>query len=237
MAGSEKQIENHKRNAKIYWWLPGLQVAVGAAARSLPCRFFRAPFSGRFFTRTPMKCLPILLTLALITGGSLLFAEEAEKKEPAPTKPAEEAKPDDGAKKADEFQAYEGEITAKRVNIRSGPSTNYRSLMRAKQGFGVLVVGDAGDWLKIAVPTECLLWIHKNFVKLSDNGESGTVTADKVNVRMAPEPEADIVGQVNTGAELEVTGGEGEWLEIAAPPTTCAYVHKDYVKRVEAKQQ
>jgi len=193
-----------------------------------------------------MKRLPIILALALISGRSLLFAEDAEKKDPAPAKAAEETKPDDGkkadeakpddAKKADEFQPYEGEITAKRVNIRSGPSTNYRSLMRAKQGFGVLVVGDAGEWLKIAVPTECLLWIHKNFVKVSDNGESGTVSADHVNVRMAPEAEADIVGQVNTGTELEVTGGEGEWLEIAAPPTTCAYVHKEYVKRVEPKQ-
>jgi len=182
-----------------------------------------------------MKRLPIILALVILAGGSLLFAEDAEKKDPAPAKADEEAKPDDG-KKADEFPAYEGEITAKRVNIRSGPGTNYRSLMRAKQGFGVLVVGEAGDWLKIAVPTECLLWIHKNYVKVSDDGESGTVSADHVNVRMAPEPEADIVGQVNTGAELEVTGGEGEWLEIAAPPTTFAYVHKDYVKRVEPKQ-
>ena len=99
----------------------------------------------------------------------------------------------------------------------------------------VLVLGEEGEWLKSAVPNECWLWINKNYVKVYEGGGRGMVTGEKVNVRMLPEAEADIVGQVTAGTELEITGGEADWLEIAPPPTTYAYVHKDYLKRVESE--
>ena len=205
-----------------------------------------------------MKLLTGFLTFAFIASASLLLAEEQKKQDqpkPAATEekkadtPAQgaEAKKDQPAKTDDkaaaeardakpELEPYEAEITGARVNIRSGPSTNYRSLLRAKKGFGVLAFGLEGEWIKIAVPNECLLWIKKNYVKVYESGGRGMVTGEKVSVRMLPEAEADIVGQVTAGTELEITGGEGEWLEIAPPPTTFAYVHKDYLKRVEVAE-
>ena len=206
-----------------------------------------------------MKLLTGFLTFAFIACASLLLAED-QKKQDAPKPPAtEEKKADNPAPAADakkdqpakdddkpkaegqqdakpEFEPYEAEITGSRVNIRSGPSANYRSLLRAKKGFGVLVVGQEGEWTKIAVPNECLLWIKKNYVKVHESGGRGVITGERVNVRMLPEAEADIVGQVTAGTEIEITGGEADWLEIAPPPTTYAYVHKDYLKRVEAAE-
>ena len=190
-----------------------------------------------------MKLFGILLaSIAPIICCPFVSAEEkggdqAQRKAEAPDARQPAGKADAAAEEKPAFEPYEGEIIASRVNIRSGPSTNYRSLLRAKKGFGVIVTGQEGDWLRIAVPLECLLWIHKDYVKVSEDGKSGRVTGDRVNVRIAPEAEADIVGQVVEGDELEVTGAEGDWLEIAAPPTASAWVHKDYVKRVGQQQQ
>lgn len=129
------------------------------------------------------------------------------------------------------FPAYEAVVTARRVNIRSGPSTNYTRLMRANPGYRVLVTGEHNDWLRIGMPAECLLWVSKDYVKLDVQTKIGEVTAENVNVRVAPKLGADVVGQVNEGMFLVVTSSEGEWYEVRPPSTTSAWVHRDFVER------
>lgn len=138
--------------------------------------------------------------------------------------------------KEEPFAAYEGEITGKRVNVRSGPGKNFTRVLKVNKGYKVLVTGRHGEWLRIRVPDECLLWIWKDYVKLDEETNTGTVTDDNVNVRIAPKLGADVVGQVDEGSQVAVTGGEGDWYEIKPPPTTSAWVHSDYVKRVEAEE-
>ena len=143
----------------------------------------------------------------------------------------------EGAKEQEKpFQPYVGEITAKRVYVRSGRGTNFTPIARANTGYRVLVVGQAQEWLKIRMPPECLLWIWKSYVDLDPETKIGKVNADSVNVRVAPELGADVVGQVAEGMQVEVTGGEGDWYEIKPPATTAAWVHSDYVRKVGADE-
>jgi len=143
----------------------------------------------------------------------------------------------DNAKEQEKtYQPWVGEITGKRVNIRSGPGTNFTRIARANSGYRVLVIGRNQQWLKIKIPPECLMWIWKSYVDLDPETNIGRVTADNVNVRVAPKLGADVVGQVDEGAQVEVTGGEGDWYEIKPPSTTAAWVHSDYVKAVEPEE-
>jgi len=131
---------------------------------------------------------------------------------------------------------YEAEITGKRVNIRSGPGKNFSRILKVNAGYRVVVTGRHDKWLRIRMPAECLLWIWKEYVELDDETNTGTVTADNVNVRVEPKLGADVVGQVDEDARLVVTGDDGDWYEIEPPATTAAWVHSDYVKRVEPEK-
>ena len=131
------------------------------------------------------------------------------------------------------FAAYEAEITGDRVNIRSGPGQNFTRLMRANEGYRVIVIDQHGEWLRIAMPPECLLWIHSDYMRQQSDSNTGVVTGSRVNVRVGPEPKADVVGQVTRGMAVVITARIGKWYEIRPPSTTSACVHSDFVKRVE----
>lgn len=177
--------------------------------------------------------------------GLWALAEEPRKDEQKKDQPAQDQqKKDDGKKddskakdegKKDEpkSEPYKAEITAKRVNVRSGPGTNYHSLFKASKGYVVIVRGVEGEWARLQVPAGCLLWIHRDYVDLDEASSTGRVTGDNVNVRIAPVEDADIVGQVSEGVQVCVTGEEGQWYEIKGPDAASLWVHTSYIKRLE----
>ena len=167
-----------------------------------------------------MKLRTLLAAIILAAFSASAIAEENE----------------DGAKKEKPFPVYEGEIAADRVNIRSGPGTNHARLLKVNKGYQVTVTGRRDDWLRIQVPNECFLWIWRDYVSLDTETNIGKVTADKVNVRVEPKLGAEVVGQVDEGACVVVTGDEGGWYEIRPPSTAAAWVHSDLVQRVEPEK-
>jgi len=56
-------------------------------------------------------------------------------------------------------------VCASRVQVRSGPGTNYKVIGMADKGDRVDVRGRQGDWLKIAPLPECTLWISRDYVE------------------------------------------------------------------------
>ena len=71
---------------------------------------------------------------------------------------------------------YVGEVTGSRVNVRTGPHLSYDVLMSAEEGQKVYVIEEKGDWLKIRLPRDLRLWIHKDMVDVQKNGENGLVS-------------------------------------------------------------
>ncbi len=59
----------------------------------------------------------------------------------------------------------EGVVAASRVNIRSGPGINYRSIGRLEKGARVTVRDTKGQWLKIAPVPGCSAWVSEEYVK------------------------------------------------------------------------
>ena len=56
---------------------------------------------------------------------------------------------------------------------------------------------------------------------------------DNLNLREGPEITYLIIDVLNSGTVLEVTGTEGEWLEVITPEQKEGWVHGDFVKLVE----
>jgi len=157
-----------------------------------------------------------------------------EKKPDAPEKKADAAEGGDTEKA--KFPEYEAEVTGSRVSIRSGPNVDYKRVMRASKGLHVIVVGEEQDWARILVPAGRVVWVHSSLVTVDPETNVGVVTADKVNIRMNPEPEADVLGQLSRDTRVEVTGGEGDWVEIKPPSAATVFISKEYLKRIEPEK-
>lgn len=57
-------------------------------------------------------------------------------------------------------------ITGNKVNVRAGAGINYTVVGALPKGAKLVVRGTFGEWLKIAPPPACSLWVNKDLVKI-----------------------------------------------------------------------
>ena len=62
----------------------------------------------------------------------------------------------------------EGKVAVSKVSVRSGPGINYRPVGTLTRDTAVDVRGSRNDWLKIAAPSSCRLWISSQYVERAD---------------------------------------------------------------------
>jgi len=71
-----------------------------------------------------------------------------------------------------------GVVTATALNVRTGPSTNYKVVCVLKKGQTVKIFGKLGDWYAIYEPaTGCVGAVSSKYIKVSSGG--GTTTTPK----------------------------------------------------------
>ncbi|MBT3194025.1 MAG: SH3 domain-containing protein [Verrucomicrobia bacterium] len=58
----------------------------------------------------------------------------------------------------------DGVVAAGSVRVRSGPGIGYRPVGTLEKGTKVETLGTKGDWLRIAPPPACTVWISETFV-------------------------------------------------------------------------
>jgi len=58
----------------------------------------------------------------------------------------------------------------------------------------------------------------------------GVVSANKLNVRISPSPNARVVAVLDKGASVNVLRRQGEWFEIAAPASSSVWVASSFLK-------
>jgi uncharacterized protein YraI len=121
-------------------------------------------------------------------------------------------------------------VIADRLNIRSGPSTNYEIMGQLQRGDVLPVRGVQGDWISFPLPASMPVWIHKDLVR------DGEVLGDRVNLRAGPSTRHNRVGSVVRGDKLKTIEVRGDWLKIQPPASVLGWVHKDYVVDSEGGQ-
>ncbi|MCA8920607.1 MAG: SH3 domain-containing protein [Planctomycetes bacterium] len=117
-----------------------------------------------------------------------------------------------------------GAITGDGVALRAGPGTNHPVMKRLNKGDSVTVLGQEGEWVKVAARA----FVGRKYVE-KINATQGRVTSSGLYVRS--QPNMDKTSQVRTVGRnhvFEVVGVRGAWLEVA----THAYVHQNYVQQV-----
>lgn len=124
------------------------------------------------------------------------------------------------------FKSFTGKIIGSNVRMRAKADLDSHIIDELAKDEYVVVTGEKGDFYAVAAPSNLKAYIFRGFVIDS------VVEGDRVNVRLAPDREAPIVGHYSTGHPIDgkICKGNKKWLEIDAPKGTEFFVAKEYVE-------
>jgi len=129
------------------------------------------------------------------------------------------------------FLPFTGKIAKAKVRLRASPAMDSPIIRELNQGELLVVEGEEEDFYAVKAPEDTRGFIFRTFVL------EGTIEGNKVNVRLEPNTESPIIGQLNSGDRVEgrVSPVNNKWLEIHVPKGVHFYVSRDYVKKVGDK--
>lgn len=132
-----------------------------------------------------------------------------------------------------------GKVNTNIANVRSGANVNFEILGKLKKGQKVVVLGKTQTWLKIKLPEDMPVFINSQFVQVRLES-SGTISANRVNVRAKPDIKSNILTQLNKGDIVNILSKKDDWLKIK-PTSACAgWISEelvDYVKNYSEEEE
>lgn len=128
--------------------------------------------------------------------------------------------------KKSSFRQFTGRVLGSHVRLRTHPDVDSAIVRELGKDDLIVVTGEKEDFYEIAAPADIKAYIFRSFVL--DN----TVEGNRVNVRLAPDLDAPIIGHLNTGDRIQgkVADRNSKWLEIVPPSNTKFYVAKDFIE-------
>jgi len=123
------------------------------------------------------------------------------------------------------FKPFTGKILGNKVRLRSSPDLQGAILTELNRDDLLLVVNEIGNFYAVEAPTEVNAYIYRTYLF------DGKIDANRVNVRLAPNKEAPILGCLSQGDTVQIKGSssDGKWLQISAPKTLPFYISKDFI--------
>ena len=134
----------------------------------------------------------------------------------------------------------EGEVVGQNVYVRSQSTVRAYPVGRLSNPARVIVVDSVAGWLKIVPPPGVFSIVHKDYVELAANGQTGTITGENVRVRCGTD-QVDL-GEctkhwaaqryVNTGDVVTIVGQGTDFYKIAPPQGAYVWISAQYVRRL-----
>lgn len=128
-------------------------------------------------------------------------------------------------------------VTASKLNVRSGPGTNYESFHTLWQGNVITVIGESNGWYKIQLSNGKTGWVSGTYLQFSGTtapgkelSTTGTVTASKLNVRSGPGTSYSITHTLWQGNTIKISGESNGWYKIQLSNGTTGWVSSTYIK-------
>lgn len=126
------------------------------------------------------------------------------------------------------YQAFTGKVVGSTVRLRLHPDVDSQIVKELVRDELLVVTGEKNDFYAVEPPSTMKAYIFRSFVL--DNVVEGA----RVNVRLAPELNAPVIGYMNTGDKVCGTISEKnhKWLEIAIPKSVRFFVAKEYLEKI-----
>lgn len=120
-----------------------------------------------------------------------------------------------------------GVVTAKTLNVRVRPTTQFSVTGKLRKGDHVVVLKREGDWYMISAPANSSVWVSRAFI----NGD--TITK-RVNLRCGPSVAFKKYTTVNPGLKVVVLDNSNkDWVKIAPPKGLAVYVNAQFVSIIK----
>ena len=122
--------------------------------------------------------------------------------------------------------SFTGRIVGEHVRMRTGADLESQIVRELNKGELVVITGESNDFYAIEPPPGISGYVFRSFV--IDN----VIEGSRVNVRLAPDRDAPIIGRLSTGDAVNgpICEDNTKWLKIDAPSDTRFYVAKEFVE-------
>jgi len=130
------------------------------------------------------------------------------------------------------FTEFSGEITSGGINLRTDTTVSSPVVCSLEIGQRVDVVGELYDWYKVRLPKNAPSFVSKPlFECLPDQTgcKSAKALASRINVRLKPSSDSQILGKVDKDQIVNVLGEKNGWLQIEPIHKSFGYVNKKFV--------
>lgn len=121
------------------------------------------------------------------------------------------------------FAAQNVMVKKDKVNVRTGPGTNFPVYMELFKGYPLKVLKTKGDWLQVSDFENDKGWI---FSKLVAPGNTVIVNGKKtINMRTKPSTTATVVASVDRGVILTKIETKGKWTKVKHAQGTIGWIY------------
>lgn len=129
------------------------------------------------------------------------------------------------------------EVTVSNLNLRGQAGLKGEFISHVNKGDTVTVLSEItldkhkadepAQWAKIALPSSVEVWVNSQFV----DSATKTVKSKKLNLRAGPGENFSVLGVLEKGDVVNVTGEKNGWSKIDAPTNSYAFVAAMYLNQ------
>lgn len=128
-------------------------------------------------------------------------------------------------------------VTGSEVNMRSGPGLNYRIVDCLPKGASVTVTNRSNsDWYAVNYNGQDG-FMSSGYLKINDDYQNADIVTSQgvgyidgmyVRFRSGPSTDSSILGEYNSGKEVQITGTSGNWTACIINGQA-GYIYSDYI--------
>ncbi|WP_162785101.1 SH3 domain-containing protein [Bacillus sp. P14.5] len=136
-----------------------------------------------------------------------------------------------------------GIVSEDGLRIRQGAGTNHPVVATLQKGQEITITGDNGNWFEISAGQNSG-WVHKDYITgddppledregtstIQNENWTGVSTDNSLNVRNSPGLNGSVLGKLNKGDKVPVTGSVSGWFRIGFGNTE-GWVSSQYIEK------
>lgn len=125
------------------------------------------------------------------------------------------------------FEPFTGRVAKGKVRLRTTPHIDGFIVQELPKGSLLLVDGEHDGFFQVQAPEQVKGYVFRTFVL------DGKVEGSRVNVRLAPDLEAPVIAQLNSGDTIDgqVYSQNPKWIECHPPATARFFVASEYLEK------
>ncbi len=126
------------------------------------------------------------------------------------------------------FSPFTGKVKGKKVRMRLGSDFESPIIMECDVDQMVSVIGEKGAFYAVEPPSTLKAYVFRNFI------QNDVVQGSHVNIRLHPDFDAPVLGQLNTGDQVRSSdvANHPKWLAIQLPKGIQFYIAKEFVENI-----